>query len=126
MRKVIGDDLLLLVRLGLDDLIPGGLTLEEGCQAAEKLVEAGIDVLYTSLGMLPPLVLKGPAMLREMIKTVKSRVKVPVIGAGDLADIEIAADMIEKGEVDFIALGRPIMNQPNFVEELLKKINSQI
>jgi 2,4-dienoyl-CoA reductase-like NADH-dependent reductase (Old Yellow Enzyme family) len=126
VRKAVGKDFLLLVRLGLDDLIPGGLTLEEGCQVAEKLVKAGIDILDTSSGMLPPLVLKGPAMLREMIKTVKSRVKIPVIGAGDLENIEIAADMVEKGEVDFVALGRPIMNQPNFVEGLLEKIKSQV
>lgn len=126
VRKAVGKDFLLLVRLSLDDLIPGGLTLEEGCQVAEKLVKAGIDILDTSSGMLPPLVLKGPAMLREMIKTVKSRVKIPVIGAGDLENIEIAADMVEKGEVDFVALGRPIMNQPNFVEGLLEKIKSQV
>lgn len=124
VRKAVGEKFLVLVRLGLDDLIPGGLTLEEGCQVAEKLIEAGIDILDTSSGMLPPLVLQGPAMLRDMIKTVKSRVNVPVIGAGALEDIEIASDMVEKGEVDFIALGRPIMNQPNFVEGLLEKIKS--
>ena len=122
VREAIGDDFLLLVRLGVDDLLPGGLTLEEGCLVAEKLVAAEIDILDISSGMLPPLVLKGPAMLRDMIKTVKSRVEVPVIGAGELSDIEIAADMINKGEVDFIALGRPILNQPNFVEDLIKKI----
>lgn len=124
VRKAVGSDFLLLVRLGVDDLLPGGLTLEEGCKVAEKLVEAGIDILDISSGMLPPLALKGPAMLRDMIKIVKSRVSVPVIGAGELQDIEIAADMIEKGEVDFIALGRPILNQPNYVEKLLEKIRS--
>jgi NADPH2 dehydrogenase len=124
VREAVGDDFLVLVRLGLDDLLPGGLTLEEGCQVAEKLVETGVDILDTSSGMLPPLVLQGPAMLRDMIKTVKSRVSVPVIGAGDLENIEIAADMVQKGEVDFIALGRPIMNQPNFVEGLLEKIKN--
>ncbi|NYB74553.1 NADH:flavin oxidoreductase [Sedimentibacter hydroxybenzoicus DSM 7310] len=124
IRKVVGDDFLLLVRLGLDDLLPGGLTLEEGCRVAEKLVEAGIDILDTSSGMLPPLVLKGPAMLRDMIKTVKSRVDVPVIGAGELEDIEIAADMVGKGEVDFIALGRAVLSQPNFIECLLEKIKA--
>ncbi len=122
VRQAVGDDFLLLVRLGIDDLLPGGLTLEEGCQVAEKLVNAGIDILDISSGMLPPLVLKGPAMLRDMIKTVKSRDSVPVIGAGELSDIQIAADMINKGEVDFIALGRPILNQPNFVEGLIEEI----
>ena len=32
--------------------------------------------------------------------------------------------MVEKGEVDFIALGRKIMNHPNYVEGLLEKISS--
>jgi len=91
---------------------------------AEKLVEAGIDILDTSSGMLPPLVLEGPAMLRDMIKTVKSRVDVPVIGAGELEDIEIAADMVETGEDDFIALGRAVLSQPNFIEGLLEKIKA--
>lgn len=45
VRKAVGEKFLVLVRLGLDDLIPGGLTLEEGCQVAEKLVEAGVDIL---------------------------------------------------------------------------------
>lgn len=125
VRKAVGDDFLLLVRLGLDDLLPGGLKLEEGCKVAEKLVEDGIDILDVSSGMLPPLALKGPAMLRDMIKTVKSRVKVPVIGGGELSDIEIAADMVEKGEVDFIALGRPILNQANFVECLIQEIQNR-
>jgi 2,4-dienoyl-CoA reductase-like NADH-dependent reductase (Old Yellow Enzyme family) len=69
--------------------------------------------------------LPGPAMLRDMLKTVKNHVSIPVIGAGELDNIEIAADMVEKGEVDFIALGRPILRQPNFVEGLIEKIKHQ-
>lgn len=122
VREAIGKEQLLLVRLGLDDLLPGGLTLEEGCIVAEKLEHAGIDILDISTGLAPPLNLPGPAMLRDMLRTVKEHVDIPVIGAGELADIEIAADMVEKNEVDFVALARPIMDQPNFVEDLLKKI----
>lgn len=122
VREAAGEDFLILVRLGLDDLMPGGLTLEEGCWVAQRLEAAGIDILDISTGLLPPMVLPGPAMLRHMLKAVKKHVSIPVIGAGELQDIDIASDMVEKGEVDFIALGRPIMNQPNFVEDLLEKI----
>lgn len=124
IRRAVGDDFLLLVRLGLDDLLPGGTTLEEGCQVAQKLETAGIDILDVSTGLMPPLILTGPAMLRDMLRTVKSHVTIPVIGAGELEDIEIATDMVEKGEVDFVALARTIMNQPNYVEELIEKISS--
>lgn len=122
VRKVIGDEALLLVRLGLDDLLPGGLTLEEGCQVAKMVEEAGIDILDISTGLVPPLTLPGLAMLRSLLRTAKKHVSIPIIGAGELEDIDIAADMVEKGEVDFVALGRPIMKQPNFVEEIIKKI----
>ena len=66
--------------------------------------------------------LPGPAMLRDMLRTIKKHVTIPVIGAGELENIEVAADMVEKGEVDFIALARKIMNQSNYVEGLLEKI----
>lgn len=123
VREAVGDDFLLLVRLGLDDLMPGGFTLEEGCIVAKKLEEVGIDILDVSSGLLPPMVLQGPAMLRDMLRTVKTHVNIPVIGAGELENIEIAADMVEKEEVDFIALARTIMNQPNYVEGLIEKIS---
>lgn len=124
IRKAVGDEFLLLVRLGVDDLLPGGTTLEEGCIVAQKLQEAGIDILDVSTGLMSPLSLPGPAMLRDLLRTVKRHINIPVIGAGELENIEIAADMVEKEEVDFIALGRKIMNQPNYVESLLEKISS--
>lgn len=123
VREAIGDDALLMVRLGLDDLLPGGLTLEEGCQVAEMLEQTGIDILDISTGLKPPLELPGPAMLRGMLGTVKKHVSIPVVGAGELWNPEIAADMVEKGEIDFVALARPIWEQPNFVEELIRRIS---
>jgi 2,4-dienoyl-CoA reductase-like NADH-dependent reductase (Old Yellow Enzyme family) len=126
VKEAIGEELLLMVRLGIDDLLPGGLRLQEGCLIAEKLQEAGIDILDISTGLVPPLALPGPAMLRDMLKTVKRHVTIPVVGAGELENIDIAADMVEKGELDFVALGRPILNQPNFVEDLLRKIDKDI
>lgn len=125
VREAVGEEFLLLVRLGVDDLLPGGLTLEEGCIVAKKLEEAGIDILDVSSGLMSPLSLKGPAMLRDHIKEVKKHVNIPVIGTGALQDIDIASDMVEKGEVDFIGIGRKILAVPNFVEGLLETINSK-
>ncbi len=124
VRKAVGESFLVLVRLGVDDLLPGGTTLEEGCMVAEKLEKAGIDILDVSTGLLPPLGLQGPAMLRNILKTVKKHVNIPVIGAGELENVDIASEMVEKGEVDFIALGRAIMKKPNYVEDLIQSISS--
>lgn len=47
------------------------------------------------------------------------------MGSGQLENIEIAADMVESGDIDFIALGRSILKQPNYVEGLVAEIKSQ-
>ncbi len=125
VQAVTGEEALLLVRLGVDDLLPQGLSLEEGIRVAKKLEAAGIDMLDVSTGLTPPLVLPGPAMLREHIRKVKQQVAIPVIGSGSLEDISIATEMVENQETDFIALGRSIMNQENYVENLLEKIQEK-
>lgn len=125
IRRETGEDFLLLVRLGLDDLLPGGLTLEEGCVVAQLLEGVGVDILDVSTGLMPPLRLPGPAMLRDLIRTVKTKIRIPVIGAGELENIEIATEMVANGEIDFIGLARTIMVQPNFVEGLIRKIVMQ-
>lgn len=125
VQEVIGEEALLLVRLGVDDLLPEGLSLEEGIAVAKELEAAGIDMLDISTGLTPPLVLPGPAMLRDHIRKVKQHLSIPVIGSGCLEDISIATDMVEKQETDFIALGRSIMNQENYVENLLEKIQTK-
>ena len=125
VRKAIGKKPLLLVRLGVDDLISGGLSLDEGIMIAKMLDSSGVDMLDVSTGLTPPLVLSGPGMLRDYIRKIKNEVRVPVIGAGELEDTTIATDMVEKQEVDFIALGRAIMKQNDFVEHLIMDIQQE-
>jgi len=125
IRRAIGKEPLLLVRLGVDDLITGGLSLDEAIVIAKKLDSLGIDILDVSTGLTPPMALPGPAMLRDYIGKIKKEVRAPVIGAGELEDINIAKDMVENQEVDFIGLGRSIMKQDDFVEDLIKKIEKE-
>jgi 2,4-dienoyl-CoA reductase-like NADH-dependent reductase (Old Yellow Enzyme family) len=62
VRGELGRDFPLLYRLGIEDMMPGGLTLEEGVRAAALIAEAGIDILDISGGLIgsrPP-GLRGP------------------------------------------------------------------
>jgi 2,4-dienoyl-CoA reductase-like NADH-dependent reductase (Old Yellow Enzyme family) len=125
VRRAVGEDYLLMARLGLADFLPCGLTLDEGCIIAEMLQGAGIDILDTSSNLKPATLFSGNAFFREMFKAVKGHVSIPVMGSGHLENIEIAADLVESGDIDFIALGRSILEQPNYVEDLVTKIRNQ-
>ena len=52
---------------------------------------------------------------------VKQAVRVPVIAVGRLGDPEIAAAAVASGKADFIALGRTLIADPQWVEKLRRE-----
>lgn len=126
IREAIGTDALLLVRLGADDYLEGGFTLEEGCKVAGMLEQAGVDILDVSSGLTGALAFSGPGFFREMLKEVKSHVGIPVIGTGELEDIQVAAQMVADGAIDFVSLGRPIMKKADVVQDLLATLAAKV
>lgn len=54
----------------------------------------------------------------EIIKKVKEKVKIPVIGNGDIIDEESAKKMFEYTGVDGIMIGRGVMGNPWLIEQI--------
>ena len=82
VRQAVGNDFLLLVRLGVDDYLPGGTILEDGCWVAQRIQDAGADILDISSGLQGSGRFTGDAFFRPMLKTVKQYLEVPVIEIG--------------------------------------------
>lgn len=122
IRRAVGPDYLVLYRLGADDYLPGGTTVEDSCWLAPRLAAAGVDILDISSGLKGSRAFSGDGFFRDMIKKVKAASPTPVIGVGGLSDPGVAAEMIASGEADFAALGRAIMQQPDYVEIILREI----
>lgn len=54
----------------------------------------------------------------EIIKQVKEAVKIPVIGNGDIKDIESAKHMLEYTKCDAIMIGRGVLGNPWLIKEV--------
>lgn len=54
----------------------------------------------------------------EIIKKVKESVKIPVIGNGDITDIESAKYMLEYTKCDAIMIGRGVLGNPWLIKEI--------
>jgi 2,4-dienoyl-CoA reductase-like NADH-dependent reductase (Old Yellow Enzyme family) len=116
-----------IYRLSVDDYFPGGLTWTEGRQIALWAAEAGADALHISAGhyrslpsahvMIPPMTMPE-AMFLGFAAAVKAAVRVPVIAVGRLGDPQVAADAVTGGKADFIALGRTLIADPDWVNKL--------
>ena len=61
---------------------------------------------------------------RDIIKDVKSSVKIPIIANGNIWTVEDAKSMLDETGADAIAIGRAIKGNPWFVKECIEYIES--
>ena len=116
VRKTVGSGFPLLYRLGTSDGQEGGATISE-CQAfARKLVEAGINLVDVSGGLVGsrPEGLVSQGYFLPQAEKIKQAVEVPVIGVGGIKDPEFADEAIRQKRVDLVAVGRAILLDPDW------------
>jgi 2,4-dienoyl-CoA reductase-like NADH-dependent reductase (Old Yellow Enzyme family) len=116
-----------IYRLSVEDFFPGGLPYSEGRQIAIWAAAAGADALHVTAGhyrslpsaqvVLPPMSLPDATFL-DFAADVKKHVSVPVIAVGRLGDPATAAAAVASGKTDFIALGRTLIADPQWVEKV--------
>ena len=123
VKEKIGDDYPFLFRLGADDRLPGGLTIEEAKIIAKKLVEAGVHILDVSGGLCgsrPQELKDTPGYFVYLAKEIKKVVDVPVIGVGGIKTREIADEIVRSGMVDLVAIGSAILKDPEWALKAVK------
>ena len=106
----------LLYRLGAEDITVGGLSLNQGVEAAMLLEKMGVDAIDVSGGVgLSLKWIDGQSKVGFLVpqaRAVKAAVKVPVIGVGGIKTLEEADAFIRMGSADLIAVGRAILKNP--------------
>ncbi|HML13674.1 MAG TPA: NAD(P)-binding protein [Xanthobacteraceae bacterium] len=116
-----------IYRVSVEDFFPEGMPWAEGKQVAVWAAEAGADALHVTAGhyrslpsaamMIPPMHLPEATFL-DYAAELRRRVRVPVIAVGRLGDPVVAAEAVERGKADFIALGRTLIADPEWVNKL--------
>ncbi len=124
-RDKAGDDMLLGVRINGHDYVNGGNTLEDAKEIAKILVDSGAEVIHVSAGMapsghysfLPAHIPQGQNVyLAEGVKEAVGA-DVPVIAVGAIEDIAYAEEVLQRGTVDLVAIGRPLFADPEMVNK---------
>lgn len=125
VKDRVGDRLAVLVRLAGEEYgEDGGLTLDEAVEASVLLEAAGADAIHvTGWGRNPfdnftegPLPAEVGAYL-DNAAAVRARVGVPVIAVGRMVP-EVAEQAIAAGRVDFAAIGRQLLADPDLPNKL--------
>ena len=128
VRKHLDKDLLLLYRIGADDLAPMGTHIEDAIIFALKLQKAGVDILDVSGGMCgsePRQLAQIKGYFIPQAEAVKKAVNVPVIGVGGIKEPMFADNLVREGKVDLVAIGRALLHDNEWPQKAAQSINCQ-
>jgi 2,4-dienoyl-CoA reductase-like NADH-dependent reductase (Old Yellow Enzyme family)/NADPH-dependent 2,4-dienoyl-CoA reductase/sulfur reductase-like enzyme len=120
IRELCGPEFGIEYRFSADELVPGGLTQDEGLEFA-RLIEDHVDLLHASCGTMGEMRLIPyihPAYFLPQGKNVhfaarlKQAVSRPVTAVGAVMDLELAEKIVESGQADMVAMSRSLLADP--------------
>lgn len=100
----------------------GGIDEVDAVQFAQWLVEDGVDMLHVAQAnhtgnmadTIPPMGVQPYGFFVKIAGDIKKAVNVPVSAVGRIVDAEMAERVIESGMADMVAVGRPLLADPDW------------
>lgn len=127
IRQKCGPDFPIEIRMSGTEIVSGGLTLEDQVEFA-KLLDGRVDLIHVTSGTF-----HVPSTNQHMIpngflpegcnvylaEAVKKAVKrTPVVTVGALGSPELMERILAEGKADMVALGRPLLADPELPNKL--------
>jgi 2,4-dienoyl-CoA reductase-like NADH-dependent reductase (Old Yellow Enzyme family) len=128
IRRKVGEDYPVLIKIGVQDGFSGGLEFNEGKLAAHHLAEWGFDALEISQGLRGSgyeetefktkiNTLDREAYYRRWSGEIKKKVDIPIMLVGGLRTFDLMEEIVRNKEADFVSLSRPLIRNPNLINE---------
>ncbi|WP_405713799.1 NADPH-dependent 2,4-dienoyl-CoA reductase [Streptomyces xanthophaeus] len=119
-RAAVGEDFILIYRLSMLDLIPGGSTLDEVVHLAKEIEAAGATIINTGIGWhearIPTIATSVPRGAYTWVtKRLMGAVSVPLVTSNRINTPEIAEELLADGRADLVSLARPFLADADFV-----------
>ncbi|OYT16660.1 MAG: oxidoreductase [Bacteroidetes bacterium 4572_77] len=122
-----------IVRISGDEMIPDGIKLEEMIKFSEILKKKSVEAVHVSAGTVcntPPwyfqhmFVPKGKTW--AFAKKIRENANIPTIYVGQINSVEDIKNLNENYNADYIAIGRALVADPDFVGKLLGNVKENI
>jgi len=135
VRRAIGAEALLAVRMHAVELVQGGLSTADAVILAAMFQFAGVDLIDASgIGQSAwvrnddggylqttsaPVRGAAPGTYLAATREVRHAVTIPVIGVGKLGEVGVAQRALDDGSVDMVALARQLIADPRAAAKLI-------
>ncbi|MFJ9455813.1 FAD-dependent oxidoreductase [Kitasatospora sp. NPDC101447] len=120
VRERVGEDFIIVYRLSMLDLVPGGSTLDEVVKLAQAVEAAGASIINTGIGWhearIPTIATSVPrGAFAWVTKKVMGKVGIPLVTTNRINTPEIAERLLAEGNADLVSMARPLLADADFV-----------
>ncbi|WP_425446452.1 FAD-dependent oxidoreductase [Dethiothermospora halolimnae] len=120
IKHICGKDFPISVRIDGDEFVEGGFKLDYAVKIARYLESLGIHAINVSNGtyesgvtIIEP-ISYPQGWKRHLSETIKKAVNIPVIAVDVIRKPDFAEKLLDEGNLDFVALGRGHLADPNW------------
>lgn len=122
VRERVGKEFIIIFRLSMLDLVPGGSQWEEVVLLAKELEKAGVTIINTGIGWhearIPTIATMVPrAAFSFVTKKMMGEVNIPLITTNRINSPDVAEQVLADGCADMISMARPFLADPEIVNK---------
>jgi 2,4-dienoyl-CoA reductase-like NADH-dependent reductase (Old Yellow Enzyme family) len=132
IRKQVGANFSVGLKLNSADFMKGGFSEGESMQVVEIMASKGIDLIEISGGGYEKVVfiegrpIKESTKLREAYfldyaEKIRKRTDLPLVVTGGFRSSGAMIEAIESGATDFVGMGRPLVVDPDLPRKLIER-----
>ncbi|MEU0074166.1 NADPH-dependent 2,4-dienoyl-CoA reductase [Streptomyces sp. NPDC006332] len=120
VREAVGEDFIIVYRLSMLDLVPGGSSFDEVITLAKAVEAVGATIINTGIGWhearIPTIATSVPRGAYAWVtKKVMGAVSIPLVTTNRINTPEVAEELLADGCADMVSMARPMLADPDFV-----------
>ncbi len=126
-REAVGSDFILIYRLSMIDLVPGGSSWDEIVTLGKAMATGGASLINTGIGWhearIPTIATSVPraafAWVTQKMKAefAAAGIATPLVTSNRINTPEVAEQVLAEGCADMVSMARPLLADPAFVNK---------
>jgi 2,4-dienoyl-CoA reductase (NADPH2) len=126
-REAVGQDFIIIYRLSMIDLVPGGSSWDEVVQLGKAVAQGGASLINTGIGWhearIPTIATSVPraafAWVTQKMKAefAAAGINTPLVTSNRINTPEVAEQLLAEGAADLVSMARPLLADADFVNK---------
>ncbi|MCA3237974.1 MAG: FAD-dependent oxidoreductase [Curvibacter sp.] len=135
-REAVGPDFILIYRLSMIDLVPGGSAWDEVVTLGKAVAQGGASIINTGIGWhearVPTIATSVPrAAFAWVTQKMKAEFKAaglstPLVTSNRINTPEVAEQLLAEGSADMVSMARPLLADAEFVNKAAQGRSDEI